>query len=654
MEDPGRSGPQRLAQLIERIGRERRPERLALTVLDAAISLTGAHGGRIVGPTGNGRTAQLALDGAPGAVDAAPVAVALEGRDGSLGSIELWGVDAEPDLTAALRILAAHYAGLLEVERLSRIRTDDRRRARRLAAAALALRATEDPRDAIAVALADARALTATPVAVLVAAGSARLETAAVDGLERLEEREIAALVPRHVRVEIAQGGEWRGPLGEGNPLCERGFQAAAVAAVGDRASLGYLAVLSEDPYGISADELEALTGLAGHTASALTTVVLQREIRDLGTVDPLTRFFNARYFRTRLEQECQRARRTGGPLSVAVLSLDGLREVRGEGRASSGDAAMRTLSTHIAARLRGMDIGCRVGEDELAAILPEVEGMDAFRVGERLRASLREDPLLSGAFTLSVGVASFPDQAAGPDELFTHARQAMSWARLHGGDRTFLFHREAAAILDAEQERRSADEQSLLTTLFALADTVDQRHPTTVGHSVRVGELCELVARELGLRDDRAARVAIAGRLHDLGKAGMRRDIVVGADELTDGERDELRRHPEIGARMLNGSEHAPLGPWVYHHHERMDGGGYPDGLSGETIPLEARIIAAADRFDRLVNGTPTRGPLGVDDALARLEQAAGDDLDIGVGAAGRAVVRRGLAPPGAPEASP
>jgi diguanylate cyclase (GGDEF)-like protein len=396
---------------------------------------------------------------------------------------------------------------------------------------------------------------------------------------------------------------------------------------------------------GIGADELEALTGLAGHTAAALTTVVLQREVRDLGAVDPLTRFFNARYFRTRLDQECQRARRTGGPLSIAVLSLDGLSDVRAEGRAASGDAAMQALGAHVAARLRAMDIGCRVGEDELAAILPEVEGIDAFRVGERLRASLREDPVLAGAFTLSVGVAGFPEQAAGADELFTHAHNAMIWARHHGGDRTFLFHREAAAILDAEEQRRSADEESLLATLLALAGSVDERHPATFGHSDRVGRLAALIAGELGFPPEHGERIGLAGRLHDLGKAGMRRDVVAGTGPSGEADMDELRRHPEIGARMLSGCALEDMGPWVRHHHERPDGDGYPDGRVGEEIPIEARIIAVADRFDRLVSGGPASAPVGADEAIARIDDEAGTALDAGAVAALRLLVRRGIA---------
>lgn len=635
---------ERLAAVVQRITRERRPERLALAALDAAMAATGARGGRIIGPVGGGRSGQLALEGTPPAGSSALI-TPLEGNRGPMGHIEVWGVEADAETLAALQLVAAQCAVALEVLRLTRARSDDRRRSRRLAIAAEGLRGAADAPAAISLALADARAVTGAPAAVLVAAGAARLEAAACDGVDALSEGELAALVSPELRPAIAEGDDWRGVLAHDHPLRARGFRSAAVAGVGPRAALGFLAVLSAADDSFTDDDVAALGQLAGHVGAALTTVVLQREVRELGTVDPLTRFFNARYFHTRLDQECQRARRTGASLSVAVMSLDGLSDVRAGGRASSGDAAIQALSVHMAARLRAMDVGCRVSEDELVAILPEVEGIDAFRVGERLRASLRDDAVLAGAFTLSVGVASFPEQAAGPDELFENARHAMTWARLHGGDGTFLYHRDAAAILEAEEQRRNADEESLLATLLALVDGVDARDLRTAGHSGKVGRLAALIAAEMGFPAAHAERVGLAGRLHDLGKAGMRREIVAGHGPLPDADRDELRRHPEIGARMLSGCALEDMVPWVRHHHERIDGTGYPDGLTATSIPVEARIIAVADRFDRLMQGDLAGTPATPEGVIAAIRADAGRSLDAGAVAALAALARRGAA---------
>ena len=157
-------------------------------------------------------------------------------------------------------------------------------------------------------------------------------------------------------------------------------------------------------------------------------------------------------------------------------------------------------------------------------------------------------------------------------------------------------------------------------------------------------------MAGALGLSPERAEEVRLAGLLHDVGKVGISQEIVTATAPLSAAQSEELRRHPEIGRRMLSGSRLALIRPWVLHHHERVDGGGYPAGLSGDEIPLEARIIAAADAFDALVCGRPGQDPAPVEDALRALERVAGAQLDPEVVDALRELVTSG-APGAVPE---
>ncbi len=490
------------------------------------------------------------------------------------------------------------------------------------------------------------------PAAALLAAGTPSPEVAAYDGLDSLSPQDLASLVPPERRGELAEGHAWKGSLPADSALRARGFASAALVGIGPRASLGVLAVFGDTEVPVSQEDLEVLDELARHVATALTMSILRQEVRELGTVDPTTRFFNARYFQTRLDQECQRALRAGVPLSVAIMSLDGLVEMRGRGEGAAAEAAVEALAAHVGERLRGMDVGCRISDNDLAVILPEVEGLDALRVAERTRATIGDAPALAGRFTLSVGVASFPSQAGRPESLIDNAGRALEWARSHGGDRTFLFHSDTAEILRSETRDTPADDE-VLTTILALVATIDARHPTTAHHSENVGRVASLIAAELGMDPDRVESVRVAGLLHDVGKIGVSDDVIVSEGGLSEAQEEELRRHPEIGERMLSGSRLAPVAPWVLHHHERFDGGGYPSGLSGEAIPVESRVLAVADAFDHLVAGGPDRRPMTVADAMLDLERRVGSEFDPVAVAALRALVGRGVtdsAPPTAP----
>lgn len=636
--------PGRLAEIIERMSAERRPERVPPSALAAALAATGARGGRLVGPTPFGPRGLLAEDGEERG-GGLLIGVDLPGREGTLGRLEVWGAPEEEGAEAALRLVAAVCARSLENLAMERERAEDRIRARRLGAAASVVREAGDPQEAVTRVLAQARGLVGAPAAVLVAAGAPTPEVAAYDGLDALSADELSHLIPAERRAELIAGRPWRGALEPESALRGRGFGSAALVGIGPRGGLGTLAVLSHDEQSVSTSDLDVLVELSGHVSSALTVSVLQQEVRELGAVNPTTRFYNARYFQTRLEQECERAMRAGVPVSVAIMSLDGLDRLRAEGRAVAAERAIEILSRYVAERLRTMDVGCRVGTDELAAILPEVEGLDALRVGERMRAQLGRVEGLEEAFTLSVGVASFPSQAGRPEALEQNARSALEWARAHGGDRTFLFHAETAAIIRSQERERIADDEAVLTTVAALAASIDARHPSTVFHSENVGRVAALMASEIGLPLDRVEDVRVAGLLHDVGKVGVSDDVVVADGPLSEAQEKELRRHPEIGERMLSGSRLSSIAPWVLHHHERFDGGGYPAGLVGEQIPLEARILAVADAFDHLASGGPGSAPMAVADAMADLERRSGSEFDPVPVAALRALVGRGAA---------
>lgn len=181
---------------------------------------------------------------------------------------------------------------------------------------------------------------------------------------------------------------------------------------------------------------------------------------------------------------------------------------------------------------------------------------------------------------------------------------------------------------------------------LATLVEVVELSDPYTAGHSQRVAELGRALALRIGMTAQEADLVESAGRVHDLGKVAIDGVVLTKPGRLTDEERLALERHPVLGAEVVaNFSAYAGVYGMVRHHHERWDGGGYPDGLRGEAIPLGARILAVADSFDALTSNRPYRAGMSVDRALAILRDGAGSQWDAQVVAAMLAEAGPGLA---------
>ncbi|HET9074617.1 MAG TPA: diguanylate cyclase, partial [Solirubrobacteraceae bacterium] len=167
------------------------------------------------------------------------------------------------------------------------------------------------------------------------------------------------------------------------------------------------------------------------------------------------------------------------------------------------------------------------------------------------------------------------------------------------------------------------------LAAVLLLAETLDLRDPSTGLHSRTVGSLACGTALALGLDRTRVDRIRAAGVLHDLGKLGIPDAILQKPGALDDAEWREMRRHPEVGARILEHAGLVDIAGWVRAHHERVDGRGYPRGLGGAEIPLEARILSVADSFEAMVTDRPYRCGMPVADACAELLRCAGSQFD-------------------------
>jgi putative nucleotidyltransferase with HDIG domain len=182
--------------------------------------------------------------------------------------------------------------------------------------------------------------------------------------------------------------------------------------------------------------------------------------------------------------------------------------------------------------------------------------------------------------------------------------------------------------LVAKHQELRRAYVQ----TVGALAEAVDAKDAYTRGHSERVGVYASKIAREMGFAKDFIERVYIAGLLHDVGKIGIRDAVITKPERLTPEEYEEIKRHPEIGARILEPVDFlSDVAPCVRHHHEWYDGSsrGYPDRLRGDQIPLPSRIILVADTVEAMTSDRPYRKALPLDIVFTELTKYAGSQFD-------------------------
>ena len=226
----------------------------------------------------------------------------------------------------------------------------------------------------------------------------------------------------------------------------------------------------------------------------------------------------------------------------------------------------------------------------------------------------------------LAVGAMDYLTKPFHLEEVRARVAQALEKRRLVLENRGY---QESLQDKVAAQGRRL--EELFLASVQSLAEALEVKDPNTRGHSVRVSHYSAVIAKEMGLGGELLRRVELGGHVHDIGKIGVREDVLNKPGKLTHEEYRHVMTHPMVGWKIL-----APLlGEMpealniVRSHHERFDGRGIPDGLAGTEIPLEARIAAAADSFDAMTSDRPYRPGLSMDEALAEIARCSGTQFD-------------------------
>ena len=281
----------------------------------------------------------------------------------------------------------------------------------------------------------------------------------------------------------------------------------------------------------------------------------------------------------------------------------------------------LREVAQVLSDTTREADYAARYGGEEFAALLPKTSSEDARQLADRIRARVREIEVEQGdAFRVSasIGVADFPACGLDAKTILGAADTALLWAKRRGRN-CVLYYRDVREMMEARPSDDSG-ERSWRNGIEVLAAAVDAKASYREHHGDAVAEMVRELGQRAGLPDADRAIYEVAARLHDVGKVGIRAELLEKGDRLSDADRSELRRHVELGVDIFTNAE-APTEfiEIVRHHHERWDGRGYPDGLRGDEIPMGARLIAIGDSFQAMLSDRPYRAALSLERGARR-----------------------------------
>jgi diguanylate cyclase (GGDEF)-like protein/PAS domain S-box-containing protein/putative nucleotidyltransferase with HDIG domain len=326
-------------------------------------------------------------------------------------------------------------------------------------------------------------------------------------------------------------------------------------------------------------------------------------QIQYLSYHDYLTGLYNRRFF----EEELKRydtARNI--PMTIVMGDVNGLKLINDSFGHDVGDELLKKAAEMIMKGCRADDVVARLGGDEFVIILPKTDALEAERLLKRIQSSLSEQMVGAIALSVSFGFETKQSQSESFQDILKNAEDHMYRHKLY----------ESASM-------RSKTINLIMNTLY-------EKNNREMIHSQRVSELCESIAKSMDLSNDDINQIRIAGLMHDIGKIGVEDNILNKTEMLNNHEWEEIKKHSEIGYRILSSvNEFSEVADYVLEHQERWDGTGYPRGLKGEEISLQARIISVADAFDAMTGERTYGRMLNKKEAIEEIQRCSGTQFD-------------------------
>jgi diguanylate cyclase (GGDEF)-like protein len=398
------------------------------------------------------------------------------------------------------------------------------------------------------------------------------------------------------------------------------------------------IAVLNQSKGIFSNQDLYAVAALSGSATVPLANALRYQRSRQEATTDALTGLANAGEFHRRLESAFARPDRRETPLSLVLVDFDHFKSVNDELGHQHGDLVLQMGARIVRDAARAQDLVARYGGDELAVLVADTNGTGAQRLAYRIVDAVHAAAVSTTPgehLTFSVGVASYPEDAFTASELIEAADQALYLAKREGKDRACTFPQLVTELELADGNLVSMLEAAGPQVMVAVAHAVDHRNPLAQGHSSRVVAIVDAIGRRLSMPSNRLEELRAAAFLHDVGHMTLP----------AEGDALEAAGHAEAGEKIVSGAKFPrDVVAAVLHHHVRWDGGDIAGAVTGESIPLMARILLVAERFEAMTAG---RGcpRLTQEEALVQTVLGSGSEFDPAVVAAlERAVADKGL----------
>ena len=342
------------------------------------------------------------------------------------------------------------------------------------------------------------------------------------------------------------------------------------------------------------------ITGIYGSSRDITERKKAEEQIRYIGFHDQLTDLYNRYYF-----EACEEELKDIPVLSVIMTDVNGLKLINDTYGHEAGDELLKKYVELLKKSFKQSDLIFRWGGDEFIVILKNTEEAKSWELCNRLIKHCGETFVKGIPLSISVGISS----------------------KLHGGDVDEAI-KEAEDMMYKNKLTESKSSKNLI--MKTLLQTLSEKSFETKEHIGRMTSFGSQFGERLGLSSSELSRLETLTMLHDIGKINLDSHILLKETALTDKEWEEIKKHPEVGYRIIRTAEEfSYVAEEILAHHERWDGKGYPQGLQGEDIPYLARLLNIIDSYDVMSNGRPYKKKMSSEEIIEEIERCSGKQFD-------------------------